>query len=265
MILYGIRNCDTVRKARAWLDARGVAYAFHDYKIAGIDEPRLRAWVGELGWEKLLNRAGTTFRKLPEADKARAGRGQGDRADAGPAVDDQAADARSRRPPPARLRCGRLGGSACLSAQNRRAGRRMKRRTPAPRPFWPSPFALLARSAPQAAAERVLRTRVVTATFIGWERGDYLWARLDDAAGAAGSARCPATTRSARSSRRAGPARSRVWHRHGARHPARGRHGSRSSGSSAPATSGVTAEQWWNRLSPAHRRAWLRRYHEAIG
>jgi arsenate reductase len=69
MILYGIRNCDTVKKARAWLDARGIAYAFHDYKIAGIDEARLRAWAAELGWEKLLNRAGTTFRKLPEADK----------------------------------------------------------------------------------------------------------------------------------------------------------------------------------------------------
>ena len=69
MILYGIRNCDTVRKARAWLDAHGIAYDFHDYKGAGIDAPRLRAWAGELGWERLLNRAGTTFRKLPEADK----------------------------------------------------------------------------------------------------------------------------------------------------------------------------------------------------
>lgn len=70
MILYGIKNCDTVKKARAWLDARGIAYAFHDYKTAGIDTPRLRAWAGELGWEKLLNRAGTTFRKLPESEKA---------------------------------------------------------------------------------------------------------------------------------------------------------------------------------------------------
>ncbi len=67
--LYGIRNCDTVRKARAWLEARGTPYAFHDYKLAGIDEPRLRAWAAELGWENLLNRAGTTFRKLPEADR----------------------------------------------------------------------------------------------------------------------------------------------------------------------------------------------------
>ena len=67
--LYGIRNCDTVKKARAWLDARGVAYDFHDYKTAGIDGGRLTAWTGELGWEKLLNRAGTTFRALPEAEK----------------------------------------------------------------------------------------------------------------------------------------------------------------------------------------------------
>ena len=69
MILYGIRNCDTVKKARLWLDARGVAYDFHDYKLAGIDEARLRNWTAELGWEKLLNRAGTTFRKLPDAEK----------------------------------------------------------------------------------------------------------------------------------------------------------------------------------------------------
>jgi len=70
MILYGIRNCDTVKKARAWLDVRGLAYDFHDYKTAGIDAGRLRGWAAELGWEKLLNRAGTTFRALPEADKA---------------------------------------------------------------------------------------------------------------------------------------------------------------------------------------------------
>ncbi|MFN3943357.1 MAG: ArsC family reductase [Allosphingosinicella sp.] len=67
--LYGIRNCDTVKKARAWLDARGVAHDFHDYKTAGVDEGRLRAWTDEFGWERLLNRAGTTFRKLPEADR----------------------------------------------------------------------------------------------------------------------------------------------------------------------------------------------------
>jgi len=70
IILYGIPNCDTVKKARVWMDGAGQAYAFHDYKKAGIDEARLRGWVERLGWEKLLNRAGTTFRKLPEADKA---------------------------------------------------------------------------------------------------------------------------------------------------------------------------------------------------
>ena len=69
LTLYGIRNCDTVKKARAWLDSRGVRYDFHDYKVTGIDEARLREWMAELGWEKLLNRAGTTFRRLPEADK----------------------------------------------------------------------------------------------------------------------------------------------------------------------------------------------------
>ena len=69
LTLYGIKNCDTVKKARAWLDERGVAYTFHDYKVAGADEGQLRAWVEELGWETVLNRAGTTFRKLPDADK----------------------------------------------------------------------------------------------------------------------------------------------------------------------------------------------------
>lgn len=68
-ILYGIRNCDTVKKARAWLDGHGVAYDFHDYKLSGIDEARLRDWVREVGWERLLNRSGTTFRKLPEQEK----------------------------------------------------------------------------------------------------------------------------------------------------------------------------------------------------
>ncbi|MCB5176825.1 ArsC family reductase [Microvirga lenta] len=67
--LYGIKNCDTVKKARAWLDANGVPYAFHDYKAQGIDRARLESWVRSLGWETLLNRAGTTFRKLPDADK----------------------------------------------------------------------------------------------------------------------------------------------------------------------------------------------------
>ncbi|HYC98732.1 arsenate reductase [Brevundimonas sp.] len=68
--MFGIPNCDTVKKARVWLDRHGVAYAFHDYKKAGIDRARLEGWVAAHGWEVVLNRAGTTFRALPEADKA---------------------------------------------------------------------------------------------------------------------------------------------------------------------------------------------------
>ena len=68
--LYGIPNCDTVKKARVWLDQHGVACAFHDYKKAGIDRARLEGWVTEHGWQTVLNRAGTTFRALPEGDKA---------------------------------------------------------------------------------------------------------------------------------------------------------------------------------------------------
>jgi arsenate reductase len=67
--IYGIVNCDTMKKARAWLDGHGIAYEFHDYKKAGIDRQRLEAWSKKVGWETLLNRAGTTFRKLPDADK----------------------------------------------------------------------------------------------------------------------------------------------------------------------------------------------------
>jgi len=67
--IYGIKNCDTMKKARAWLDAKKIAYEFHDYKTAGIDRVRLEAWAKAVGWETLLNRAGTTFRKLPDADK----------------------------------------------------------------------------------------------------------------------------------------------------------------------------------------------------
>ena len=68
--IYGIKNCDTMKKARAWLDKRSVDYAFHDYKTAGIERERLEKWEKKVGWEKLLNRAGMTFRKLPDKDKA---------------------------------------------------------------------------------------------------------------------------------------------------------------------------------------------------
>ena len=67
--IYGIKNCDTMKKARAWLDKRGVDYAFHDYKTVGIERARLEQWAKQVGWETLLNRAGTTFRKLPDKDK----------------------------------------------------------------------------------------------------------------------------------------------------------------------------------------------------
>ena len=66
---YGIPNCDTVKKARVWLEGRGTAYAFHDYKKLGADAARIADWVAMAGWEKLLNRAGTTFKKLPDSDK----------------------------------------------------------------------------------------------------------------------------------------------------------------------------------------------------
>ena len=67
--IYGIKNCDTMKKARTWLDDHGVKYAFHDYKAEGIDKARLEMWAKNVGWETLLNRAGTTFRKLPDKDR----------------------------------------------------------------------------------------------------------------------------------------------------------------------------------------------------
>ncbi len=69
LTIYGIKNCDTMKKARAFLDQRGVAYRFHDYKTAGIERARLEGWAKKIGWENLLNKAGTTFRKLPDKDK----------------------------------------------------------------------------------------------------------------------------------------------------------------------------------------------------
>jgi len=68
--LYGIRNCDTMKKAWTWLDQHKIAYGFHDYKKQGIDRSTLEGWAKAVGWEVLLNRAGTTFRALPETDKA---------------------------------------------------------------------------------------------------------------------------------------------------------------------------------------------------
>jgi arsenate reductase (glutaredoxin) len=68
--VYGIKACDTMKKARAWLEAHAVPYVFHDYELRGIDHDTLQAWVRSVGWETLLNRAGTTYRKLPDASKA---------------------------------------------------------------------------------------------------------------------------------------------------------------------------------------------------
>ena len=68
--IYGIRNCDTMKKAFVWLKDHGVAYDFHDYRAEGIDAATIEAWVAQLGWEKVLNKASTTFKELPEADKA---------------------------------------------------------------------------------------------------------------------------------------------------------------------------------------------------
>lgn len=70
IVLHGIANCDTMKKARVWLDQHGIAYDFHDYKKVGISAEKLNGWADVVGWEVLLNKAGTTFRKLPDADKA---------------------------------------------------------------------------------------------------------------------------------------------------------------------------------------------------
>lgn len=68
--IYGIKNCDTMKKAFTWLNDKNVAYVFHDYKKAGIDADTVKTWCDALGWEKVLNKAGTTFKKLPDEDKA---------------------------------------------------------------------------------------------------------------------------------------------------------------------------------------------------
>lgn len=74
--LYGIRNCDMMKKARTWLEAHGIDYRFHDYKTEGVTRDRLEDWSDKAGWETLLNRAGTTFRKLSEAEKQDIDRGK---------------------------------------------------------------------------------------------------------------------------------------------------------------------------------------------
>ncbi len=74
--IYGIRNCDTMKKARAWLDGRALAYRFHDYRVDGLDRATLEAWIGKVGWEVLLNRSSTSFRALSEQDKTDIDRGK---------------------------------------------------------------------------------------------------------------------------------------------------------------------------------------------
>jgi hypothetical protein len=95
--ICGIKNCDTMKKARTWMDKHGVAYSFHDYKAAGIDRERLERWCKKVGWETLLNRAGTTFRKLPDKDKAGLDAKESPGVDAGSTVHDQTAGSRPRR------------------------------------------------------------------------------------------------------------------------------------------------------------------------
>jgi arsenate reductase len=68
--IYGIQNCDTMKKAFTWLDSRGVSYTFHDYRAEGIDAKTVKGWIKILGWEKVLNKASTTFKELPDSDKS---------------------------------------------------------------------------------------------------------------------------------------------------------------------------------------------------
>jgi Spx/MgsR family transcriptional regulator len=112
--IYGIKACDTMKKARTWLDGHGVAYDFHDYKAAGISQDVLENWSAAVGWETLLNRSGTTFRKLP--DEARQNLTE---AKAGPAFDDQAARTGDRRRRTVgRLQTRRLRGVVRLNGIN---------------------------------------------------------------------------------------------------------------------------------------------------
>ncbi|MGB9149615.1 MAG: ArsC family reductase [Burkholderiales bacterium] len=71
MVVYGIKNCDTVKKARAWLDEHNIKYEFHDYKKSGIDEKHLREWLKQIDWQQLVNRSGMTWRKLPDDQKSK--------------------------------------------------------------------------------------------------------------------------------------------------------------------------------------------------
>ena len=110
IVLYGIPNCDTVKKARAWLDGQGVAYQFHDFKKQGVPGEQLDGWISQLGWERLVNRQGTTWRKLDASCSGRCeGRGQRQGTDAAAAQRDQASGRGMGRENHGRLRCAGLG------------------------------------------------------------------------------------------------------------------------------------------------------------
>ena len=111
--IYGIKNCDTMKKARSWLDARGVAYAFHDYKAAGIERGMLEAWVREVSWETLLNRAGTHVPQIGLERQERTDRKEGRHADARSAIDDQTARARRGWQVARRVQAGSLRKGIC--------------------------------------------------------------------------------------------------------------------------------------------------------
>ena len=110
IVLYGIPNCDTVKKARAWLDGQGVAYRFHDFKKQGVPGEQLDGWISQLGWERLVNRQGTTWRKLDaRCSGRREGRGQRQGTDAAPAQRHQASGRGMGWENHGRLRSGGLG------------------------------------------------------------------------------------------------------------------------------------------------------------
>ncbi len=117
IVIYGIKNCDTMKKARAWLDAHGVDYRFHDYKAEGHRRARLEKWIGKVGWEPLLNRAGTTFRGLSDADKARIDEKKAIRLMLAHPTPDQAAGAGSQSEGHGRLRARALRGALRLIFQ----------------------------------------------------------------------------------------------------------------------------------------------------
>ena len=140
--IYGIKNCDTMKKARAWLDKRGVDYAFHDYKTAGIAGERLERWEKKVGWETLLNRAGTTFRKLPDKDKAGLNAKKALALMIAAAVDDQASCIGTRR----RQNAGRVrAGTLCQIGEQKRVALSLRAVAVAP---WPQSAAKIGRAEP---------------------------------------------------------------------------------------------------------------------